>query len=729
MADVIKIDITVPNEVSASDEALLQEIRDRYRYYDDRWREIRDERNIDMRYISGDPWEPEDRLARKDAGRPCISHDELGQYINACVNSARMNKKGIKVEPRGENSNEKTAEFRQNHIRAIEYDNRAPSVYLTAFQSMVEGSYAFFRIGRKYVSNDIDSNDSSIFNQKITIKSIPNPNSVLFDPDCKEPDWSDGQACFVVEPMPKQEFKRRFPNAQITDFAPEMYRVAKDWLHDDMVLVAEYWRIEKVSRMKYWLGSGEVVDELPKGVKAAKSRKVVRNKVIQYETNGVEILSRTEQPGEHLGIVPMIGLQRYIDEGGMAVRKIFSLVRLARDPQMSLAYLNSLEMEEAGLTPKTPLMGYVGQFETDRDAIENSTKIPTAFLQFDPIVDGAPGTVLPLPQRVPFTPNFQQYELVKDSCRRAVQAAMGITPLPTAAQRDNQKSGVALDKISQQQEIGSFHFIDSYDMAISLAGRIIESWIPVTYDTERTEALRKPDDSYQMARLNTEEPYPDPKTGQMVHYKVEEDMEHATTVSSGPSYMSQQEAAADFLDLLVQRLPNLPVAPPQAAKLLALAIQMRQLGPKGDEMAEIISPTDQGQAAQAQQQIAMAQQQLQQQGMLLEEFKAELQKLQLEKQGRVVDNEYRMAIAKMQEENKLAIAEVNTKSQALSERLEFVNDLAHKFLDQAHDVGLQAQDQSHAQDLAQAQQMHEQQQAEQAAQQQQQQPQPGQPQV
>jgi hypothetical protein len=43
---------------------------------------------------------------------------------------------------------------------------------------------------------------------------------------------------------------------------------------------------------------------------------------------------------------------------------------------------------------------------------------------------------LPLPRRQAFTPNFQEYEIAKDSCRLAIQAAMGISPLPTAAQRD-----------------------------------------------------------------------------------------------------------------------------------------------------------------------------------------------------------------------------------------------------------------------------------------------------
>ena len=684
------------SDVSEDDEALLQEIRDSYSYLFDQWVDLRQERNLDVKYVSGDPWEADDRRARKDAGRPCISHDELNQYINHCVNNVRQNKRGIKVEPDGGTSTEKSATDRQNLIRGIEYRSQAPDIYCNAFQQMVEGSYSFFRVGREYVSNDTDSDDPSIFNQRITIGGIPNPNSVLFDLDCKKPDWSDARKCFVLDPMPKDEFKRRYPWAQITDFSAEHMRTAKDWIQDKIILVAEYWRIRIETRRKYLLMDGRVVNQLARGQKYKQKRQVEKKTVWQYLTNGVEILDRIEQPGTILGIIPMIGLERYLDDNGVSKRKLFSLTRLARDPQMSLAYLESQEMEEAGLTPKTPFIGYVGQFETDKAAWDEVTKIPHAYLQADVMVDGAAGTVLPLPTRVPFTPNFQAYEVAKDSCRRAVQAAMGISPLPTAAQRDNQKSGVAIERMDQQQEVGSYHLVAGYGRAVALCGRVVDEWTASTYDTERVETMRKPDDSAVLARLNTPEPYADEKTGAMVHYPISADDTHGVTVSDGPSASSQFEAAGEFLDLLIQNLQTLPIPPPAQAKILAMAIQMKQLGPKGDEMAEIISPTDAGQAGQAQQQIAAMQMQTQQQGELLQAMQAELQKLQLEKAGKVIDNQYKIAIEKMREENALAIAEVNTKAQSLSERMEFVTDLAHKFLDQAHDVGTQAQEHANA---------------------------------
>lgn len=705
------------------DEALLKEIRDRYRYASDCWAEIRKESQTDRKYLTGDPWEDEDRKARADNGRPCISHDELTQYVNQSVNFVRQNKRGIKVTPAGNGADEKTAELRQGIMRTIEYRSNAQPAYITAFEQMVEGSYGFFRISRRYTSNDPTRRDASVFDQEIVIKTIPNPDSVLYDPDCKEPDFGDAGYCFVLDPLPKDEFKTRFPGAEVKDFTTEDMRVAKDWIQDKIVLVAEYWKVEIDRFELYLLESGEIVDALPKGEKAKRRRTVESRQVVQYITNGIEILERNEQPGEEIPIPAMIGKQMYVEEGGATKRKIFSLPRLARDPQMSLAYLCSQEMEEAGMSPKVPVIGYKGQFESDAEAWELLNKVPRAFVQIDPVVDGADNRVLPLPQWRQFTPNFQQYEIAKDSCRRAIQAAMGISPLPTAAQRNNEKSGVALERIQAQQGVGSFHFVDNFERALQRAGRIIDSWIPVVYDTEREMALRKPDDSHDLVRLNTEQPYEDPHTHEPRHFPVDGQGDHDVTISTGPSYQSQQDAVSDFLDMLVGNLGKLPVAPPQAAKLLSLAIQMKQLGPKGDQMAEIISPPDnQELPPQAMQAVQGLQQKMQALNAYAQQKEAEIQELQRKLDAQVVNNEYRKDIERMKIEADLAKAEIATKAQNLGERMAFVEDMIRQLNVQRHEAEMKVQDQAHQADMAQSQQ-----QAEAAAQEAQEAQQPPQP--
>ncbi|MES2136120.1 MAG: hypothetical protein V4502_03545 [Pseudomonadota bacterium] len=683
---------------SADDEALLKEIRDRYDYAYEKWRKIRDERQIDLRYVCGDPWDATDRKARKDAGRPCVSQDELSQYVNHAVNNARQSKRGIKVDPLT-NATEKDSELRQDIIRTAEYRSRAQACYLTAYQSMLEGSYGFFGISRRYVENE-NLTAENFNQQELWFRPFANADAVLPDPDSKQPDWSDQGYCFVLDPITREEFKRQHPNARITDFSTEHMTQAKNWIMDRMVLRAEYWKVISTQKKQY-LYKGQVVEALPKGAKADGERTVTSKRVVQYITNGVEILSTNPQPGTMVPIIPVTGLERYVDEGSGPERKLFSLIRLARDPQMTLAYLASQETEEAGLTPKVPYMGYVGQFETDAEAWENLTKQPVARIQVDPIVDGASGTVLPLPTRVEFSPNFQAYEVAKDGARRAIQAAMGISPLPTAAQRNNEKSGVALEKIEQAQDIGSYHFVDSLDRALMYGGRVANEYIGEIHTEEQEMTLRRPDDTNRHVRLNTKEPYIDEKTGESEHYPID-DGSHTVTVSTGPSSESLRQEVRDFVDTLLGSLKNLPIAPPQAAKVLSIAIKMKGLGPQGDQLADIISPPEQpGQQIppEAQQAIAQAHQ-------VIQATQAELQKLQMEKAGRVVDNQFKLQIEQMKIEADTAKAEIMTKAQSIEERLKFVEDLWAQLHGQAHEAGMQAQDQAHQQAQQEAAQQH-----------------------
>lgn len=670
MIDDDPVQSATPDD-NSKDAALLKEIRDRYREWTAAWREAREHRKILMRYLCGDPWDEKDRKARADAGRPCISHDELNQYVFQCVNSARQSKRGIKIEPAGGGATEKTAELRQSIARTIEYQSKAQSVYLKAYQDEVEGGYGFCRVSRRYVNDESDD-------QEIVIRPIPNPDSVIYDPYCKEADWSDARGCFIIDPIPYADFKTLYPNAQITNFGKEQRDLASDWIQEKTVMVAEYWRIET---------------ELRKG---KSGREITAKKLVQYHTNGVEILEKIDQPGTEIPIPAFVGLERYVDdETGGSRRRLFALPSFALDPQMSLAYLVSQEAEEAGLTPKVPYKGYVGQFETDAEAIENITKVPRSFIQFDLVVDGA-GSTLPLPQREQFTPNFQAYEVAKEGARRAIQAAMGINPLPTAAQRQNEKSGVALQKIQASQEVGSFHFVDGFERGLVRVGRIVDSWIPVTYDADDREMwLHQEGKPRRRVILNATEPDQDGNQN-----KVSDEEDHDVTIGTAPSAASQEQAASDFLDLLVSNLAQIPQPGTPQSKLLSLAIKMKELGPMGDEMAEIISPDpDQPLPAAAQQMLGQAKQQVQQIHAYAQQLEQKVQELEFEKKASIVNNEYKIRIEQMQQETDVLKAEIATKAQNLSERMATFEDMWKQFHAQAHEAGMQAQGAAQAKDL------------------------------
>ena len=669
----------------------VKDMLDRFDYLQDCWQEIREAAKEDMRYIAGDPWDPKEKRARQAVNRPCITLDELGQYVNALVNDVRQNKRAVKVNPEGAGANDKTAEFRASLIRGIEYKSNAQTAYITGAESAFQRSYGFWRIGTQYVNH-------KSFDQEIVIKRVPNPDTVFLDYDAKEVDCSDGKDAFVIDLIPKSEFRKRFPKAKITDFTTEMSEAAPTWIREAAVQVAEYWKAEEEDRKLYMVktknGPMEMwADEVPKTFDKRlilKDRVSKKRVITQYICNGVEVLETNDWAGKFIPIIPVFGKELWVDDGSGSKRMLMSLIRLARDPQMLYDYIRTAQMELVSMTPKTPWVAVEGQLDGHESEWQTANTVPIAYLQYKAKTEQTGDTVLPPPTRQPYEPQLQQLELAAEASRRAIQAAIGINPLPTAAQRQNEKSGVALEHIQSQADQGSFHFIDNYDRALQFSGRVIDDLIDHIYDTTRDVAVRKQNGEHSMVKMNDLSSPEGAQTGKGTH---------GVTISVGPSFQSQREEASDFVDTLMQNLEALPIEPAAKAKLLALAIKLKDVGPLGDEMSEIISPPQT--EAEMQQQLQQMQAQNQQYQQLIAGLQAETQKLYQEKNGKVVDNQFMLQKAKLDNDTKVLIAEIETKAQSLSERQQMYLEVWKEVHGAAHDAATQAVDHSHEADQSQ----------------------------
>jgi hypothetical protein len=368
----------------------------------------------------------------------------------------------------------------------------------------------------------------------------------------------------------------------------------------------------------------------------------------------------------------------------------------------------------------------------DKDALKNLNSEPRAYVRIKLIPAGSGGQPiadLPGGGRLPFEPNAQSYEIAREAARRAIQAAMGISPLPTPAQQQNQKSGIALERIQNSEAIGSFHFTDNLNRAKENTGRQLNELITKVMDTPRHVGIREPDETHGLLRVMSQEhfegqPAPDPNQPEsdQLDYLISDRGEFDVTISTGPSFQSQREEASDFADTILKEVQSIAqLLPPQAvAKLLALAIKLKDIGSLGDKMAEIIDPED-----QSAQQLAQAQQQLAAQQQNMQEMQAEIQKLQLEKAGKVIDNEYKMQlkqfegsvdkqIAQLNADLKAYIANVTTKAQDVQERQRLFQETQLENHHAAHEIAMQKDQQGHEAQQAQiaAQQAQQQQAAE-----------------
>ena len=570
---------------------MLKEIQDRFEYEFNEWKNNYDQGDEDMRYVAGDPWEPDERKARKDLGRPCLSLDELGQYINQRINDIRQNKRAIKLQPAGDGANDKTAELRADIIRTIE-SKGGIQAYITGYENAVQRGLGFWAVSKRYVSE-------TSFDQELYIRSIPNAKTCYVDSNAKEPACADMRYAFIVDDIPKSEFKKRWKKAKQVDFSSEYTLSLEHWIKENTIQVAEYWTVESeksklyligdkanpqevlevdLKKMNMKLGDGGVIT--PAGtLPIIKERMSEKRKVWQYITNGVEILERNDWEGRWIPIIPCFGRQYWIDKGAGSKRVVESMIRKARDAQMLHNYVATAKMEAIGQILKAPYIGYEGQFDGHEDEWSMANRTPMAYLLVKPILDATGQAVLPPPQRNQWDPAIQGYEITDESAKRSIQNAMGMYNVSVGRQDTKAESGVAIRELDLQSDQGGYHFIDNFDTAIQHTGRILDEMIPHIYDTQRELLLRKPDDTSNTVRIN--ESYTNEK-GELVEYRTDRGR-HDVTISTGPSYQSQREMAEKTADLLI--------GTPQFAPLIIdLAIKMKQLGPLGDQMAERLTP-------------------------------------------------------------------------------------------------------------------------------------------
>ena len=568
------------------DDVLLDEINDRKTEADDFWREPFEQRDKDMQAVAGDPWDEADRRARENAGRPCVAFDELNQYFNGVINDIRANPKSVKFTANGYGANDDTAEFYADKMREIEYRSKATIAYTRAAEDAIQGSLGYVRINTVVVNPETGEQD-------VQIRPIFNPDQVLPDPLAQMPDLSDAEYVFVAERWRQKEFLRRFPNAKVRSFDAATIAEAPKWFSGDSLVLAEYWYQHE-------------------------------GRICQALTNGVEVLERNNWAGAYLPFASCYGKTLYVKQGGMSKRVFLSMTRLARDPYMAYCWAQSSILENIGQTTKNPYWAYDGQLTPKQmEALASSLHAPVAVLLAQPYLEGMPhgGQPLPLPQRSMNAPEIQALSYHAETLRRAIQAAFGQTPLPTSAQRQNEKSGKALQQIEQSGQRGAFHFIDNYALMIERVGVICEDLIGKVIDTPRDVTVRKPGDKAEVVRVND----------QNAEKFIPTATRHEVTVSTGPSFDSEREAASDFADTLVSLGPQVFTA------LGPLVVRLKNLGPIGDEIAKKLekmqppelrdAPSD-GQtpdAGQLQAQLMQMQAQMQQMGAALQQAQQELQ--------------------------------------------------------------------------------------------------------
>jgi hypothetical protein len=495
----------------------------------------------DLRFSYGDQWSQVMQQQRALEKRPYFVINETDAYVRQICNQMRQQRPRIKAHGVNSQADAKTAEVITGITRHIEELSDADNAYDTAGEFAVRMGWGYWRLDGDYVKDDS-------FDQDIRIKPIFNPFSVSFDPYSLMPDGSDQTQCLISDTMPKEEFRRIYPDADESNFtARAVGDTTGEWLSKDSIRVAQFYRIEQERERLIKLSDDSTwwKDEMPDvallekvGVTVKGERMSWRKKVRWYRLTAVEVLEGRVLPGRYIPVVPVYGANLMID--GKLHR--FGVVRMAKDPQRMLNFWQSAITELVALAPKAKWIAAEEAIGNREDEWINANVTAYALLRYQHKDEG--GEPIPMPQRTAPEPPPQGAMAAAQLAHDNLQRVLGM--FDPAMRTGGQQSGKALNAEQQQSDMSNYHFYDNLTRSIKHTGRIILDWIPSYYSKKRVMRIIGEDGKPDLITIN------DSAAVDAAERRDVTAGEYDIVMETGPGYNSKRQEAVEAMAPLLQ---------------------------------------------------------------------------------------------------------------------------------------------------------------------------------
>lgn len=529
----------------AGNEKILIRAREESKRDNDAWGPSYRVMADDQAFIAGHQWDPGDVADRNTGGHVTLTINDLPQYLDQVVGDMRMNPTQVRIRAADwgasqskfiSNSGRKydAADVRAGLIREIEYKSNASMHYNLAGQAAAETGLGFMRLRTDYADEDT-------FCQDIIIERIKNRWSVMMDCMALQPDFSDQNHCFVGAWMPLDEYNEKYPG---TSPAPIGSDVGGWWQKDGFVRVSEYYWREQETVGLIQLDNGVLIKETDKEAwKAAlanpqrvlQQRKVKVWRVWWCTMTFHDVIEEPRQlPGSIIPVFPVIGKRFEGEEDDF----FFGLVRFAKGPKKMENYWLSSATERIALMPTSPWLVTADMVKGYEGTWSEANTGMAAYLPFNPDPNFPAG-----PQRTqpPSVPAGEMQMML--AFGEKVKATVGFHDAGIG-RSTNDQSGIAIEKLQQESDIGAFVYTDNLRIAISGLGKVLNSWLPSIYDTERFITVRHENGEVDSIEIN--------KVGDdgMLMNDLSEGR-YDVHVETGPAYTTlRAQAAGQTLDLM-----------------------------------------------------------------------------------------------------------------------------------------------------------------------------------
>ena len=574
MAETHKARNTRLAEVHA--QAMLEFDRIQEALYDERMMCLEDRRFYS---IAGAPWEGD--LGAQFENKPRFEFNKVHLAVIRIINEYRNNRITVDFTPKDGASDQDLAETCDGLYRADERDSGAQEAYDNAFEEGVGGGFGAWRIRACYEDEDDDENEK----QRIKIEPIFDADScVWFDLDAKRQDKADAKHCFVLTGMSPGAFKDEFGHDPAS-WERAVTHSGFDWVTQDTVYVAEYYRVEETSEIVHvFRGLDDEEMQIPakefdedeqkradleaSGFREVRQKRVKSRRVHKYILSGNQVEEDEGYiAGKCIPIIPFYGKRWYVD----GVERCMGHVRLAKDAQRLtnslLSWLTEMAMrfdiEKPILTPEQ-IAGH-----TEMWADDNVQRFP--YLLVNPIRD-QDGNAMPAgPIGYTKAPNIPPaMAALIQIASQALDDLLGNQQ--AGEQLQPNQSGKAVELIQNRLDMQVFIYMSNFAKSMQRSGEV---WLSAAKDVmvedERPMKMVSPDGEMDTTVLR--EPATDPKTGEQI---LRNDLSKAAFdvwSDVGPSSSSRRSSTVRALTGLAQLTDD-----PQDRKVLVSSALMNMEG-------------------------------------------------------------------------------------------------------------------------------------------------------
>ena len=508
--------------------------------------------------IAGAQWEGD--LGDQFENKPKFEVNKIHLSVIRIINEYRNNRITVDFVSKDGTNNDKLADTCDGLYRADEQDSDANEAYDNAFEEAVGGGFGAWRLRTEYADEDDDDNDE----QRIRIEPIYDADScVFFDLNAKRQDKRDATRCFVLTSVTKSAYLEEWDD-EPESWDTEVTQSQFDWSPDDMVYVAEYYRVEykRETIHIYTTLDGEEErysdtdfkndDELEAmllaiGTVKTGEKKVRRRRVHKYIMSGGKVLEDCGYiAGNNIPIVPVYGKRWFIDN----IERCMGHVRLAKDAQrLKNMQLSKLGEISALSTVEKPILApeQVAGHET-MWAEDNIKNYP--YLTLNPLTDDSGNIVATGPTAYTKPPQIPP----------AMAALLQITESDMRDLLGNQQAGEevvsnisakAIELIQNKLDMQTYIYMSNMAKSIKRSGEI---WLSMAKEilVEEGRTMKIVGRDYEADSIELAKPVLNSETGETEFDNDLTKAEFDISVDVGPSSSSKRAATVRALTGMMQ---------------------------------------------------------------------------------------------------------------------------------------------------------------------------------